>query len=211
MSLARIDPLRVTLAASAMLPHPRQLAALGTVLCLYRPQQGGELSGWAQAARVEAHAGVGSDGLRESLRFFDRDGRDCWRLCLLPDSDFLAWDELAARLPQHAPAEQREAGIGDRLWQRLARRLTGEQWRACALRLHALPQPFAPPALAASPAALSALGVAKAHEIAGAEAAELDLPPAGDCCCAQAPRRASAAIPAAAAIPPIRSTRETRR
>ena len=79
------------------LPHPRQLAELGTVLCMHRPRQGGELAGWMRAVRAESDAGMDSDGLYESLAFFDGQGQCCWRLFLLPDSDFLAWDTLAAR------------------------------------------------------------------------------------------------------------------
>lgn len=167
----------------AALPCPRQLAALGTVLCLYRPQHGGELSGWAQSVRVEAQVGVNSDGLRESLSFFDREGRCCWRLWLLPDSDFLAWDRLSASLPNRVLVEPAD-GIGERLWQRLARRLTGDHWRACVLRLHAMPPALVLPVLAASPAAPSALGAATVHEIARAEGAEIEAA-RDDCCCAQ--------------------------
>ncbi len=170
--------------AAHALPYPQQLAALGTVLCLYRPQHGGELSGWAQSVRVEAQVGVESDGLRESLIFFDREDRCCWRLWLLPDSDFLAWDRLSALLP-HRDAAESVDGIGERLWQRLARRLTGHSWRACILRLHALPPAPALPVLSASPTPLSALGVATAREIARAEGAEIEFS-LDDCCCAQA-------------------------
>lgn len=180
---------------TAALPCPQQLAALGTVLCLYRPQQGGELSGWAQSVRAEAQVGVDSDGLRESLSFFDRDGRCCWRLWLLPDSDFLAWDRLLASLPNRGVAVPGD-GIGERLWQRLARRLTSDSWRACVLRLHAMPPAPALRVLAASPAALSALGVGIAREIARAEGAEIGtagLNDAGDdCCCVQAAIAAAA-------------------
>ena len=165
-------------------PQPRQLAALGTVLCLYRPQHGSELSGWAQAVRVETHVGVECDGLRESLVFFDCEGHCCWHLWLLPDTDFVAWDRLAASLPTREPTVV-QAGIGERLWQRLARRLTGENWRACAIRLHALPQPFEAPKLAASVAPLSTLGAATARDIARAEGAEMEHL-GDDCCCALA-------------------------
>ena len=129
--------------------HPRQLAALGTVLCLYRPQHGSELSGWAQAVRVEARIGVESDGLRESLIFFDREGRCCWHLWLLPDSDFLAWDRLAASVPSR-DAGTPQASIGERLWQRLARRLTANTGApvpcACMHCHNHWPRPCLPPA-----------------------------------------------------------------
>lgn len=161
----------------------QQLAALGTVLCLYRHQDGSELSGWARAVRVEPRAGVDSDGLRESLAFFDSEGRCCWRLYLLPDSDFVAWDRLLALLPSREEAEA-ATGVGERLWRRLAGRLLGGQWKACVLRLHVVPAEARRPVLAASPAAVSSLGAATAQRIARAEGAEQNIR-VDDCCCAQ--------------------------
>lgn len=180
--------------ANAALPRPQQLAALGTVLCLYRPQQGSELAGWNQAVRAQLQAGVESDGLRESLLFFDRDDQCCWRLCLLPDSDFLAWDQLSANLPIQPPASAAARGVSERLWQRLARRLTGEHWRACPVKLHALPQEHAASALAASLTPVSTLGAATTRAIMRAEGAELAA--WDDCCCAQAALNSVAAAPA---------------
>jgi hypothetical protein len=170
-------------AATAGLPRAQQLAALGKVLCLYRSQQGGELSGWAHAVRVESRTGVDSDGLRESLAFFDTEGRCCWRLYLLPDSDFLAWDRLLASLPSCDEAEA-TMGVGERLWRRLAGRLRGEQWQACILKLHAVPAATAQPVLAASLALISPLGAATAQRIAQAEGADGNLG-VDDCCCAR--------------------------
>lgn len=178
---------------SDALPQPRQLAALGTVLCLYRPQQGSELAGWNQAVRAQIQVGVESDGLRESLLFFDRDDNCCWRLCLLPDSDFLAWDQLGTQLPSIHATGNTARGVGERLWQRLARRLTGEQWRACPVRLHAMPQAAASPVLAASLTPVSVLGAATTREIVRAEGAELAA--WDDCCCAQAALRSVNAAP----------------
>ncbi|MGH8033365.1 MAG: Hemin transport protein [Luteimonas sp.] len=171
------------------LPSPSQLAALGAVLCLYRAQSGGELTGWAQATRAESHSVLDSDGLREHLVFRDRDGRCCWRLSLLPDSDFLAWERLTATLPTQADAV-RAAGIGERLWWRLADRLRGDRWQACVLRLHALR--CSPgfglreqPVLAASLAAPSPLGAATARRLARDEGADSEAL-TDDCCCRQA-------------------------
>ncbi|AKC86156.1 hypothetical protein [Pseudoxanthomonas suwonensis] len=169
--------------ARPSLPRPRQLAELGSVLCLYRPQRGGELAGWMQAVRAEAATGVDSDGLQESLSFFDDGGQCCWRLFLLPDSDFLAWDMLAAQLPvQCGDAAQ---GVADRLWRRLAGRLGGNGWRVCALRLHVLAQESHAATLAASPAPLSTLGLAAARRIARQEGAEGEVR-LDECCCARA-------------------------
>ncbi len=188
------------------LPQPQQLAALGTVLCLYRPQQGGELSGWAQSVRAEAQVGVESDGLRERLIFFDREGRCCWRLWLLPDSDFLAWDRVSASLP-HRDGAGPVDGIGERLWQRLARRLAGGSWRACVLRLHALTPMPAVSVLAASLAPLSVLGAATAREIARVEGADMEIA-LDDCCGAQAAPAARASASRDTAVIPIIPSRK---
>lgn len=173
---------------AARLPHPHQLAALGAVLCLYRAEHGGELAGWQQATSVRVRAGLDSDCLRESLQFLDAGGRCCWRLFLLPDSDFLAWDRLLSRWPEEAGAES-PAGVGERLWRRLAGRLRGEQWRAAILRLHELPGEGGRPVLAASLARLSPLGAATARAIARNEGID-DETLSDECCClSSAPSR----------------------
>ena len=172
MATLRVMPGPVFGDVSDAFPAATQLAALGPVLCLYRTQQGSELAGWQQAVRVEVHTGVGSDGLDERLLFFDAQGRCCWRLCLLPDSDFVAWDRLAASLPAGRDADA--GGLADRLWRRLAGRLLGGQWRACVLHLHALPQPGALPVLAASLPLMSMLSATTAQRLAQAEGADLE-------------------------------------
>ena len=184
------------LASASVLPHPQQLAALGPLLCLYRAHAGGELGGWAQAVRAAACSDLDSDGLQECLLFFDRDGRCCWRLYLLPDSDFLAWERLASCLPNRGERESATGGgIGERLWHRLAGRLRGADWLGSALRLHALPTSpgfalRAPPLLAASLATLSPLGAGVARRIALAEGAD-GAALADDCCCRRAAMAAS--------------------
>ncbi|WP_162348833.1 Hemin transport protein [Pseudoxanthomonas gei] len=157
--------------ASSELPRVQQLAALGTVLCLYHPRQGSELSGWVQAVRAESRAGMDSEDLRESVAFFDSESRCCWRLYLLPDSDFLAWDHLLESLPGSDDMGTARS-VDERLWRRLTLRLLGGQCHACILRLHALPSPMMAPVLAASLATLSPFGIATARRIAQAEGAE---------------------------------------
>ena len=181
----------------AVLPAPRQLAELGTVLCLYRPEDGGELGGWLQAVRAEASIGMDSDGPHESLSFYDARDRCCWRLYLLPDSDFLAWDTLSARLP--ACRDVAANGVAERLWRRLAGRLGGGHWRIGALRLHALPGAGT---LASSQAPVSALGIAAAPRIARAEGAEGDIR-YDDCCCARAAAARSTFSPAGGSEVPL--------
>lgn len=188
-------PSSIPLPASVAGPAPAQLAALGTVLCLYRADSS-ELGGWRQAVSAHACQGVDSEGLRESVCFTDARGRCCWRLYLLPDSDFLAWDRLAAQLPARPPGGE-DGSVGERLWRRLAGHLGGQRWRVCALRLHAVD---GGDGLAASLAPLSSLGAATARRIARLEGAEGELS-IDDCCCASAAR--SGASSAAAGDPPL--------
>ncbi|MCS4236375.1 Hemin transport protein [Stenotrophomonas sp. BIGb0135] len=165
------------------LPTARQLASLGTVLCLYRPDSS-ELGGWKHAVSAHACQGMDSEGIRESLCFADARGRCCWRLYLLPDSDFLAWDRLVSAFPAR-PEPVNDGGVAERLWRRLATRLGAEPWRMCALRLHAGDGQ----GLSASLAALSSLGASAARRIAHVEGADGELW-IDDCCCASAARLA---------------------
>lgn len=165
------------------LPHPHELAALGVVLCLYRVHAGSELDGWSQAVRVNSDSALDSDGLCESLQFFDRDGQCCWRLYLLPDTDFLAWERLLSGLPtQCQPAG---LGIRERLWRRVARHLGGPVWRANVLRFHAPPAGpgFAGQSLlAASLPRLSTCGADVGRRIVRREGID-DAGLIDDCCC----------------------------
>ena len=163
------------------LPQPQQLAALGAVLCQFRPRAGGELGGWAQAVRADACTRVDSDGVHERLVFMDAAGEVCWQLHLLPDTDFLAWERLGASLPAHRGSGS-TGGIAQRLWRRFAER---DAWQLDALRLHMLPGApgfAALRVLAASPAPLSPLGLAQARRIAAGDGARLDEC-ADACCC----------------------------
>ncbi|MGH8075965.1 MAG: hypothetical protein ACREPE_01385 [Lysobacter sp.] len=120
--------------------------------------------------RAEWSAGLDSDGLRESLWFYDGSGTVCWRLYLLPDSDFMAWDRLSQALPtrvEHDPG----SGVCHRLWRRMTDQLRGDSWHAVPLRLHALnvsTRPTVPPVLAASLVRPSSVGMAVARRIARA-------------------------------------------
>lgn len=188
-ALSAFRPLAHALPAKA-LPTPGQLAALGTVLCLYRPDSS-ELGGWKRAVSAHACQGMDSEGIRESLCFVDVRGRCCWRLYLLPDSDYLAWDRLVGAFPAR-PEPISDGGVAERLWRRLAVRLGGEPWRMCALRLHAAEEGLG---LAASLAPLSSLGAGIARHIADVEGAEGELW-VDDCCCATAARHGPRADPA---------------
>ena len=177
------------------LPDPRRLAALGTVLCLYRVQSGSELAGWSQAARAVCHSWVDSDGLSESVLFYDHDGACCWRLCLLPDTDFLAWEQLVADLPRSGKPEP-GSELAERLWRQVARRLRGPAWRANVVRLHALtagPGFTGHSLLAASLPRLSACGAEVARRVVRDEGIECDAL-IDECCCRRAANRSPMAV-----------------
>jgi hypothetical protein len=158
------------------LPSAAELAALGTVLCVYSRRYGGELGGWRRATGAEVRCGIDSDGWHECLHFRDREGDCCWRLYLLPDSDFLAWERLQARLPVFEAKPATGEAISGRLWRRLSARVGGAPWQSSVIRLHALGHPRT--LLAASPAAISPLGahmLQRLVRIEGLEAAERPL------------------------------------
>lgn len=179
------------------LPTPGQLAALGAVLCQFKPHAGGELSGWTRAVRAAVSMDVDSDCVRESLHFYDARGQACWHLHLLPETDFLAWERACEALPVQQTTQPAD-GIVARLWRRAGERAP---WQLDAMRLHTVsPEPgmAAISMLAASPAALSPLGAEAARRIArhaGIEAARA----IDDCCCRQAAAsmRHNAAVPGA--------------
>ncbi len=149
------------------LPSATELAALGTVLCVFSRRYGGELGGWIRATSAEVRCGIDSDGWHECLQFRDRNGDGCWRLYLLPDSDFLAWERLQARLPVFEAQPAAGEAVSSRLWRRLSARVGGEAWQSSVIRLHALRHPQA--LLAASPAPISPLGADMLQRLARIE------------------------------------------
>ncbi len=153
------------------LPSAAELAALGTVLCVFSRRYGGELGGWVRATSAEVRCGIDSDGWHECLQFRDRNGDGCWRLYLLPDSDFLAWERLQARLPVFEAQPIAGEAVSSRLWRRLSARVGGESWQSNVIRLHALGHPQ--PLLAASPAAISPLGAEMLQRLARIEGLDI--------------------------------------
>ena len=171
-----------TATSSDALPAPERLAAVATVLCLYPRRQRDALAGWLNSAGAQRRIGMGVDAAREAIEFFDARGRACWRLYLLPDSDFLAWDLAVAGLPQAEP--RRETGG----FARLRRWLSGG-WSAQVLRLQLTSDESGRRILVADSATPSALGWAHARRIAAYEGALLRTAP--DTCCCMARRAAS--------------------
>lgn len=120
------------------------LIALGPVVCLHRREDAQRLREDALPllawSRAQAISEVDSDGPREALRLFDLEGQAALQLCLLPDSDFLAWERLTQRLPLRAEAPEplcRPPWLARLLWRaRVGRflhwngRLRFEPWAA---------------------------------------------------------------------------------
>ena len=181
--------------ADAGLPAPERLAAVATVLCLYPNRQRDALAGWSNSASAQRLFGEGADAAHEGLLFRDAQGRACWRLYLLPDSDFLAWDLAVGHLP--AAARRGDADGWARLHGRIRRWLHGG-WTAQALRLQLTCDEAGRRILVADGAALSPLGREHARRIAASERAPLRTTP--DTCCCMA-RRAAAQAHARAAQP----------
>ncbi|RDZ29483.1 Hemin transport protein [Lysobacter silvisoli] len=157
---------------SGVLPAAERLAAVASVLCLHPARQRDALDGWLAA--TEAVRVAGPDGLaaNEAMVFRDGYGRACWRLHLLPDSDFLAWDQVSLALPSRPPPRWPSAA---RWW----RRMRG--WRAQVLRLRVVVDHEGRRILVAEAAQLSDVGARHARRIAAAHGARLIA--AHACCC----------------------------
>ncbi|MGO1071848.1 Hemin transport protein [Lysobacter sp. CA199] len=166
--------------ARAGLPAPERLAAVATVLCVRPRRHRDALDGWLAACSAERVSRQDGENACEALLFRDAAGRVCWRLYLLPDSDFLAWDDAAADLPAHRGSEAR-SGVWVDLRRRWLRRLRG-RWCAQVLRLQVLRDDAGHCVLLADGAELSALGHARARRIAAGEGARLQAQ-ADVCCC----------------------------
>lgn len=154
----RAAPLRASIGANGVLlvDHP----ALGAL---------------ARSHAVTAHTAVTSHGPREWLCFRDEAGEAQGKLFLLPDTDYLAWDEMtaASRLETEPPPECWNAH-GAFLRGALAR--LGSGWRARLLTFELTRLPWLRTLAARPPLRISLLGLELARAIARAEGAELISP-----------------------------------
>ena len=144
---------------------PESLAMLGPLLCLYRSVETHVLSGLDWAVDVSPSIRIDADGPCEALTFFDAAHRPCWQLDLLPDSDYLAWDKVLSTLEDPAPSVPAPK-LEQQGWAAIHLAIGNPIWRACALRLHAVPERNAPCRLAAAQAVLSDAGLRAAERIA---------------------------------------------
>lgn len=126
------------------------------------------LAALGQCVKVRVDSAVTSQGPRECLEFPDAAGEIQAKLFLLPDTDYLAWDEMLASR-QHTPGLHELAH-----WQAPLRYLRaaisrlGTPWRALPLRF----AQARPPLAAFVPSALSSIGARLAARIASDERAD---------------------------------------
>jgi len=148
-------------------------ASIGTngVLLVDHPA----LGALARSNAVTAHTTVTSHGPREWLCFRDAAGDMQGKLFLLPDTDYLAWDEMAAagRLDAE-PTPERWNAHGAFLRGALSR--LGSGWRARLLTFELKRLPWLRTLGARPPLRISLLGLELARAIARAEGAELVSP-----------------------------------
>lgn len=154
-------------------PMPR-LAASGAhgVLLVEHPA----LAALTRSACVTAHCAVTPNGPREWLCFRDAAGATRAKLYLLPDTDYLAWDEMTAAshiAPATKPAQPWQAH-GAFLRGALAR--IGSGWRARVLTFELKRMPWLRTLAARPPLRISLFGFEIARSIASDEGAELVSP-----------------------------------
>jgi putative heme degradation protein len=130
----------------------------------------------ARCAHANAHVQVTSHGPREWLSFRDAEGTAIAKLYLLPDTDYLAWDEMIAATglapPTREPANwQAHAAF---LCSALAR--LGAAWQARLFTFEHQSLPWLQTLGARAPLKLSLLGLELARLIASSDGAELVTP-----------------------------------
>ncbi|HEY0178113.1 MAG TPA: hypothetical protein VGC30_00590 [Dokdonella sp.] len=129
-----------------------------------------------RCSSASAHTQLTQHGPREWLCFRDAAGIVLAKLYLLPDTDYLAWDDMAAasRLEPAAAAPERWQPHAAFLRCALARLGTG--WRARLLTFDLRRLPWLRTLGARPPLRISLLGLELARAIARAEGAELVSP-----------------------------------
>ena len=154
-------------------PAPR-LAASGThgVLLVEHPA----LSALTRSAAVTAHCAVTPNGPREWLCFHDAAGATRAKLYLLPDTDYLAWDEMTAASRIAPPARPAQPWQAHGAFLRGALARLGSGWRARVLTFELKRMPWLRTLAARPPLRISLFGFEIARSIASDEGAELASP-----------------------------------
>lgn len=141
----------------------RRWHALGPVLWLWRAPAGcaadlSAIAGWNCVHRIEP------DGICEALRFYRADGREQARLYLLPDSDYLVWEQLLHCVPCSVPEPPRglHQRLRDAAWSR-----AGHAWQGAIVRFCHGVDAGRPWLLAEAAVAVSVTGRRRALDICG--------------------------------------------
>ncbi|HVV97001.1 MAG TPA: hypothetical protein VHC92_07670 [Rhodanobacteraceae bacterium] len=130
----------------------------------------------ARCMRADAHVQVTSHGPREWLSFRDADGIAIAKLYLLPDTDYLAWDEMVAAMRLAPPVKEPANWQAHAAFLRLAFARLGTAWQARLVTFEHRHLPWLQTLGARAPLKLSLLGLEIARLIAASENAELASP-----------------------------------
>jgi hypothetical protein len=151
---------------------PRALIGTRGIVLLEHPA----LGVLGRCRSIAAHTAVTPHGPREWLSF--RDARDEVRakLFLLPDTDYLAWDEMAAATRLAPACEEPPRWHAHAAFLRGALARLGSAWRARVLRFELGRLPWLRTLDAQPPLRLSLLGLELSRAIARSEGAELVSP-----------------------------------
>ena len=130
----------------------------------------------AGCASASAHTQVTSHGPREWLAFRDANGEASAKMFLLPDTDYLAWDEMAASMHLAPSVEGPARWHAHTAFLRSVCAQLGGRWRARLLAFEHRRLPWLHTLDARPPLRLSLPGIELARAIAHGEGAELMAP-----------------------------------
>lgn len=146
-------------------------AAAGGIVLLDHPV----LAPLARCTRVRAGHAVTSGGPREWLEFRGAHNEPLAKLFLLPDTDYLAWDEMTARCGLAAPTPPASRWSAHAAFLRSAVARLGATWRAHVLAFELQRMPWLRTLGARTPLRLSLFGSELARAIARDEGADFTL------------------------------------
>ena len=130
----------------------------------------------ARCTSATAHTQVSSHGPREWLCFRDVEGVPIAKLFLLPDTDYLAWDEMISATHLSPPAKEPMRWHAHVAFFRTACARLGPQWQARLLTFAHVRLPWLQTLDARPPLRLSLLGIEISRLIAQSEGTELLTP-----------------------------------
>jgi hypothetical protein len=150
----------------------RATIGAGGVLLLDHPA----LAALARCTSASAHTQVTSHGPREWLSFRDVEGVPIAKLFLLPDTDYLTWDEMISATHLAPPVKEPMRWHAHTAFLRTALARLGAHWQARLLTFDHRRLPWLQTLDARPPLRLSLLGLELARLIVHSEGAELLSP-----------------------------------